>query len=183
MVNISQETSTCITFEKMNLINDIRSLWLQLALWMRSFIISSANDSGDLAATTGRLYQVPKDFYNTLRIMYGRALAEHFLTLMTRYIVTAVRLMDALKNNNQNAINARTEQWYQIADEIAAFLAQNPIWDESYWRALLYQNISMTINQMLAVLKGYYEREISIYERINTRAIVIADYMSKGILQ
>lgn len=181
MVNASQENAACITFSRMNIIFELRNLWLQLALWMRSFILSAAMDSPDLAAVSARLYEVPSDFYTTLRVVFGRSLAEDFKTLLTRYIVTAALVFEAMKLHDQAAVNARTEQWYQIADEMARFLAQNPAWEESQWRAMLYQNISMNISQMFAALEADYERGIAIFERINMRSVVMADYMSSGI--
>jgi hypothetical protein len=165
----------------MNFIFEIRNLWLQLALWMRSFILSAAMDSGDLTAVSARLYEVPLDFYTTLRVVFGRPLAESFKTLLTRYIVTAAMVFDAMKRHDQDAVNKGTEQWYLIADEMAQFLAQNPAWEESQWRAYLYQNISMNVSQMLAALQAEYEKGIAIYERINARSVVMADYMSGGI--
>lgn len=181
-MNYSKNQTLFISFQQMNIIFTIRSLWLQLALWMRSYIISSARDSADLSAITNRLYQVPRDFYITLRVAFGRTLAEQFMTFLTRYIVAGALLLDSLKRGDQEAVNARTEQWYQIADEMARFLSQNPNWDESQWKTLFYQNISMTISQMLAELNGEYERGIAVFERINRQAVDMADYMLGGML-
>ncbi|MDD4564906.1 MAG: hypothetical protein PHE79_05445 [Eubacteriales bacterium] len=41
---------------QMNLINRMRRLWMQLALWRRAYLISSAADFGDLALVGDRLY-------------------------------------------------------------------------------------------------------------------------------
>jgi hypothetical protein len=66
---------------------------------------------------------------------------------------------------------------------LAKYLGQFPYWDESQWKSFLYQDISMFIDEIRAILLGEYEREIGIYERILTNASAIGRYMAAGILQ
>lgn len=183
MVYKSQEVNY-ITFEQMNLINDMRRIWAQLALYTREFMISTAGELGDLEVVGARLYQVPRDLYNRLQLFFGPVMAEQFLTLFSQNVVITASLITALKDNNIEAVNSSTTRLYQNADEISAFLAQmNSYWDEQLWRDLLYRYISMTIDQAVARMGGEYQRDMDIFGRIVTHNYIMADYMARGIMQ
>lgn len=173
-----------ITFEQMNTIIDFRRLWVDLTIWLRALLMSIMYNQGNLSAVVNRLYNaVPLNFYNTLNVFYGPQLSEHFLALLSNFIVFAWRLSEAQKNGDSAAASAITIQWYQNADEIAYFLARlNPYWDINQWKALLHQYIGMAIEEMQAIATGDYERDILIYDRMINQALIISSYMSRGII-
>jgi hypothetical protein len=93
------------------------------------------------------------------------------------------QLMDALMNNDQEAANRLTVALNQNAKEMAAFLdLMNPYWEEEQWRQLLYNLVSLTINQMVARLAGNYEEDLVIFDNIEENAYQIADYLANGII-
>ena len=66
-----------ITFEQMNAILTFRTVWLDMAMWMRNFTKSFVDDHPNLEAVTNRLYAgVPLRFYNALVVFYGNDIAE-----------------------------------------------------------------------------------------------------------
>ena len=173
----------CFTFEQFNVLNNLISLWQRYAMWTRALFLSKSGNSPNLNAVENRYYQIPMDFYNTLRVFYGERLAEQFLNSFQRYILIQSNLMDAMIANDQENVNAFTQQLYASADEIAAFLSQAPYWSFEVWKSLLYQDVSSSIAGFRASLTGEHELEISIFERLLLNAAEIGGYMASGIFQ
>ncbi|HAF60129.1 MAG TPA: hypothetical protein PLD22_00130 [Bacillota bacterium] len=173
-----------VTFEQMNAIITFRNIWLELSMWMRSFVHSFIDDHPRLAAVSDRLYVgVPLKFYNALIVFYGNQIAEEYLNRISRLILIFWRLVDARKRGDQEAVNRITVELYETADQGADFLASiNDYWDASVWRDLFTQLINMGIQVILSILQGNYQNEIRVFDRIQDLAVVMADYMARGIL-
>lgn len=173
----------CFTLEQFNILNNLISLWQRYTMWTRSLFLSKEGNSPNLLAVQNRFYQLPMEFYNTLRVFYGERLAGQFLNSFQRYILIQANLMDAMIANDQEKVNDFGQQLYASADEIAAFLSQAPYWSFEVWKSLLYQDVSNTIAEFRASLTDEHELEISIYERLLLNAAEIGGYMASGIFQ
>lgn len=173
-----------VTFEQMNAIIAFRTVWLEMSMWMRNFIYSFIDDHPRLAAVTDRLYVgVPLRFYNALIVFYGTQIAEEYLNRISRIILMFWQLVEAMKNGDQEEVNRVTVELYETAEQGAAFLASiNSYWDASVWRDLFTQFINMGIQVILPILQGNYENEIRVFDRIQDLAVVMGDYMARGIL-
>lgn len=173
-----------VTFEQMNAILDFRRLWAQMAAWTRSFIYSIINNNPNITAVTKRLYEgVPLDFYNTLRVFYGPEIAEQFLQIISAQILIFWRLINSIIQNNAAAVNSATVELYQNAEQISTFLSQiNINWDKQKWNNLLTQYISMMIEHILSIVRGNFDREIAIFDRLEKHALLMGSYMAKGVI-
>jgi hypothetical protein len=183
MIHKLQRTESEFTPSQYNIFNNLTSLWASYIMWSRSLFLAKAENLPNLEAVQNRAFQIPVDFYNTLRVFYGDRAAQQFLNAIQRYIVIKSSLMDAMLANNPDLVNTYTQQLYTAADEIATFLAQAPYWDLDQWRSLLYQDIRMSIEEFTALLTGDYEREISIYERLLLNGVDLGSYMASGIIE
>lgn len=172
-----------ITFSDLNVIDGIQRLWTQYVMWVRALLMALAFDDPNLAAILNRLYRVPLDFYNTLRIFYGDQIAQEMMNYLQRRLIIEGRLINAMITGGQESVDAYTLEYYKNADELAEYLGRFPYWDAARWQTLLYNDISMTFDEIQAILLGEYEREIDIYERILNNATTIGRYMAAGILE
>jgi hypothetical protein len=152
-------------------------------MWTRALFLAWTDNSANLPAVQGRVYQIPMDFYNTLRVFYGERLAEQFLNSFRGYAITKQNLMGAMIGNEEEAVMSYAQDLYKRADEIAILLSQIPYWKLEYWKSLLYQDISMSIAEFRAALTGDHEMEISIFERMLLNAADIGGYMASAIFQ
>ncbi|MDD4583627.1 MAG: acetylglutamate kinase [Eubacteriales bacterium] len=183
MIDKRQE-SNYFTYTEMNFISEIRKIWLNQAMWMRSFIVSTLENLGDTMAVTKRLFENADDFNNLLKVFFGEQVAENFAGLLSNHMSNLWQLVIAEKNKDSETADKSTVALYQNADEIAAFLAQiNPYWEEEKWKSLIYEHISMTIKEIELRLEGKYEEAISVYDSIEENAYLIGDYMAKGIIE
>lgn len=172
-----------LTFEQVNTITAFQRLWAHMVHWTRSFILSSVYNLANLKPITDKLYSTPLDFYGIFASYYGTENSEHFVTLLSNFVMACIRMMEGLRNGDQALVDASARQWYDSADQIAAFLSSiNVYWDETQWKNLLYQYIQMKIDEIMATIQGDYNREIALYEIMENLAIIMGSYMARGII-
>ena len=170
--------------KRINLTNTFRKLWEQHGMWTRSFIISNAENIGDLQLVTQRLLRNPEDFANELQKYYGVRSAETFKELLTEHLMIAADLVNAAKAGNAAAVESSQKKWYQNADEIAGFLASiNPFWSKRMWQSMLYSHLELVEGEAVARLNRQYATDIAIYDRIEAQALEMADMMADGIIK
>lgn len=174
----------CIPFSQINLVTEMRYHWLQLVIWSRSYMCCRASRQGALPVIYERLYSVPEGFYKYISPFYGQVIAEQLIDLLSQYVIIFASLIDAMAAGNQQEANMSQSAWYKNANDIAALLVQiNNSWNYNEWQDLLGRLIRMNIDQAIAVLSGNYQGEIVIYDRLQYHSLIMADYMSRGVLQ
>ena len=165
-----------------DLTNTFRKLWTQHVMWTRSFIISTAANLGDLDFVTKRLLRNPSDFADVLKKYYGAEKAQKFASLLTEHLTIAARLVNAAKAGDMDTVKEERKKWYSNADEIANYLASiNPYWSKNEWKLMLYDHLKLTENEAVERLTGQYEKDVALYDVIEEEALMMADYMAKGI--
>jgi phage terminase Nu1 subunit (DNA packaging protein) len=164
--------------------NIFRELWEQHVMWTRSFIISAAENLGDLDFVTERLLRNPSDFANVFCKFYGEKKADKLKELLTDHLLIAADLVNAAKRGDSARASELEKKWYENADDIAAFLnAINPYWSTKQWQKLLYEHLRMTQEEALLRLNGRYAEDIRMYDLIEEEALKMADYMTWGIIR
>jgi len=174
---------SCITFSQVNLVNEMRYLWLQLVIWSRSYITNSAARQDAVPAFYERLHSIPQGFFNYMDTFFGQAIAEQLINLLSQHIIIFADLINALSVGNQQAANRSQSAWYGNSNSIAVFLVQiNDTWNYYQWLDLLNRYLEMFLDEAIAVMSSDYRREIAIYDRLQYQSLLIADYMSRGIM-
>ncbi|MBR0598205.1 acetylglutamate kinase [Sinanaerobacter chloroacetimidivorans] len=183
MDTLNQNT-THITLGQMNLINKLRRLWMQLAMWRRAFLVSSASKFGDVDLIGERLYYAPLAFKDLFEVFFGEDIANQIQYYLTGQILIGAEILNAEKEGDRETVDEATQRMYENANEIAAYLAEiNPYWNEETWRNLLYEYYRITILEMVTVLAGRYQESITLYESLEDQALKIADYMAEGFIK
>ena len=184
MINKNQQNEFNITFGQMNLLIDFRNVWLDLAEWTRTYFVRSLFNIGGLDAVGNRLYQVPLDIYNRLQMIFGIPRTQQLVTLFSSHIVQMMNLSNAMKSENDQAVNSATQQLYQNSTDISNYLSQiNPIWSNVLWNNLFDQYIRLMIDGLVALASGNFASEINIYDRAKYQTTILSDYMTDGLLQ
>lgn len=173
-----------LTYEQMNILINYQSLWANLALWIRSVMRSTVFNTPDLQANVTQLFnKVPQDFYNVFWLFYGQEISQYFLDYLTRFIASALQLINAYKVNDIVAINSSASQWYQSADDLAVYLASiNIYWDADQWKSLFYHYIKLEIEEIIAFQRGNYEQEIAMFYSKQDLSDLMGSYMARGII-
>ena len=178
-----QEISEYLTYSQMNLINDFRYNILQLAMWSRAYVNAAASEFGSLEGNTRKLHAIPELFYNSLKQYMGEAMAREIQNYIFQHILMITNMVDAFLANDKEAVDRYIAQSYQFADQLSTFLASNNLyWSKDHWMLLITNYVKMTIDEIVAILSGQYDRGIDIYEEIHDNALLMADYMSRGLI-
>jgi len=176
--------SRYLTYEQMNLINEFRLHSLEYAMWSRALATVLKFQTDSIDAVYERLLREPADIYRTARNFYGPLISEQYLNYLTQQVINFRNLTEALIDNDHQRADQYWERWNQTGDQIADFLASiNPYWERAQWQRLLQAYHLMMYYQVMAIISGDYRREIDIYDRIVDHTIIMADYMSRGLMQ
>ena len=172
------------TYEDVNTMLNFQQLWIELVVWMRDYFRSTLENHPNQAVVENRLFgDLPMDFYTEFSKYFSPEISQQFLNLLTKLININIDLVNAYKNNDDAALDANTKQWYQVADEMAAFLASiNPYWDQERIKGFLDDYIKFKIQEIIAFLNGNYELEARIFDDLENKAIELAAYMATGMI-
>lgn len=174
----------CLTLGETNMIGDIRKLWTELAFWTKDFMECINNQSKELQVTIIRLNRIPDDFLLKLTIFFGSLFSEDFINFLAIHIVLLQNLASALKIQDRQASNTALSQLYVNADAMSESLAKmNPFWLKTQWYNMFYNYISTTVEEMVSKFGGNDQRSVDAFERVYIQILVMADYMSTGIMQ
>lgn len=176
--------SASISEACMNLRDELRMLWEEHVTWTRLAVLSLVFNLPDVSFVLNRLLRNPKDFEAVLMPLYGREKAAGFADLLKTHLVIAAQLVKAAKAGDSYSVRSLERQWYQNADEIAAFLAGiNPFWNEAGWREMFHRHLALTEQEAVTMLQKEYQKSIETYDEIEKQALGMADYMASGIVQ
>ena len=169
--------------EQLALISNLRQLWLQLAIWSRSLIVSTAAGLGDIQMITDRLTYLPDALSRLMGQYFEPQEADHIRELLEEHISTMAALFAAETAKNDQTVNQETVNLYDNAVRIADYLVSiNAYWNREQWIALLDDYIQMLLVDLVARMGGDFTKEIDVFDDLQTQAIKIADYMSSGMM-
>lgn len=104
--------------------NIFRKLWEQHVMWTRSFIISTADNLGDLDVVTQRLLRNPSDFAAVLKPYYGDAKANRFQKFLEDHLLIAADLVNQAKSGNTEGADAARKNGMKMRLKFPRFLRQ-----------------------------------------------------------
>ncbi|HYE68015.1 MAG TPA: hypothetical protein VEA58_05345 [Anaerovoracaceae bacterium] len=179
-----QDNQQCLTYEQMSQIFKIRMFWFELNTWVRNFMLSRYRGIGDVNEVFNRLQQVPIDYVNTLKLIFGENPAIDELELeLNAYIDLIDNLITAQMAGNSDDINRITQLLYENANERAASVSKlNPFWTESEWRTRLHNNLRSTLEASTTFLTGDYARNMDIFSTLLDNAESTSGYFAQGLI-
>lgn len=168
----------------LNLNNDIRRLWFEHAIWTKLTIMSIANGSPDVQLVSERLLRNADDFGKAFLTLYGPTVSDQFKKLIREHLLIAADMVNALKRKDNTTVNVIEKKLFKNADDIADFLSRiNPYWDKEDVRKMMYEHINLLKSEAVATLSNKYEESISLFEKIENQALMMADIFVEGILR
>jgi hypothetical protein len=181
----SQGNQPCITYEQLNEIFTVRTVLFNLAVWVRNFMLSKFQGTGDVNAVHARLQQIPVEYVNALKQIFGDNPA---LSNLQAQLVAYVDLIDSLTTaqiqGRTDEIQRITQLLYQNANDIAASLASlNPTyWDQNVLKSALSNTVGKTISETILFQTNNYASTLEIFSSILDEAEDFSEYISKGLI-
>ena len=179
-----QNIQQCLTYEQVNAIYNIRMFWFELNYWTRTFMLSRYTGLGNVNEVHARLKQVPVNYVNNLKLIFGEnAAIDALLVELNSYIDLIDALITAQMEGNTDEVNRITQLLYQNADDRAASVSSlNPFWDQNEWTARLYNNLRSTINESNTFLTKDYTRNLDIFGSLLNLADNTSGYFAQGLV-
>lgn len=174
-----------ITREQMNIVINSQRLWLQLVFAIRSLLFTVLRDQERTESAVNQLYGVVSNsFYAYLRFFYGPAAAQQFANMFSSYITSMWRVFEEIASSGYNqASDSNTVALYNNADQMAVFLAGlNVYWSEEQWKSFFNQLTQLVIQEAIALATRDFNGEYQLFQRIVDLAILMGDYMARGII-
>jgi hypothetical protein len=160
--------------------NMMRSAWEQHVWWTRMVIIGILKDMKDLPYSTARLLRNPKDIANIFRPTFGNMIADRIAYLFEQHLVIAAELVNAVKNNEVTKINDANKRWFANADDIANYFSTvSPYYNRQELQQMLYEHLNLTKEEAATYLKGEFENNIKVFDRIEAQALMMATFLFK----
>lgn len=173
-----------VSINQVNLMQNMDLAWLEHILWTRLFLISVAENLGDLEATKARLLENPRTIANVFRKYYGNNIANKFEELIKEHLIIGGDLIVALKNGNQKLAQELNTKWYKKADDMAeAFSSINPFYPKEEVRSMLYEHLRLTTNEVSARLKKDYAADIKAYDMVQKEVLKMSEFFVNGIVK
>jgi len=168
----------------MNLINDFRSLWTDITVYVRGYMLSSALGNQQLSdAYNRRIYLIPEQFKSKLEPFFGSDVAIKFQSLLSDLLLNSQLLIKAYIDKDETLVNNITVNSYAKINELSEFLAEiNPYWNKEEWLALLSQLQEMGMNELTAIVNGNYDLDLQLLDNTIKQTQTIGDYMAYGLL-
>ena len=173
-----------LTYEDVNTILDFQRAWIKIFQWTRNYFRSALENHRDQKSVAMYVFQkLPMSIYRVLSKYLTEEESRKFFEILSNLIATMWRLVTAYKNNDRIAIDFNTAQWYQIADQLAAFFASvNNYLDEAQLKTLLYDYLGLTIQGIAAYFNGNYDLEIEIYNKALDKVSQIAAFIAMSFV-
>jgi hypothetical protein len=183
--NIPTQGTQCLTYEEVNEIFNVRMMWFDLSVWIRNFMLSKYKGLGDVNEVFNRLQEVPAEFINNLRKIFGdNPVLNDYQLQLNEYIDLIDSLTTAQMEGNTDEIQRIVQLLYQNAHDRATSLASlNPsFWKSNEVEAISTTTISDMINESTTFLTGDNTRNLDIFSTILDEAEAIGDYITPGLV-
>jgi hypothetical protein len=179
----AQESGPCITYEQMQIIQNISTFWFDLEVWMRSYMLSKYLKIGDVEANYNQLKKVIVDYTNEIKSIYGEEYAANLLQLLNEYLDLFVNYTTAYMAGNTDEVNRIIPLLYQNTASRAALQGSaNKFLSEEEWRNRLNaMQVQGMINESTARLSGDVARSFDIYMDLLTQAESMANYFELAL--
>lgn len=174
----------CMDESSVQLQHALRKLWIDHAIWTKSYIVSAISDLDDQEKVLARLLKNQDDIGNAIKPYYGEEAGNKLAQLLREHIQLAGKVVEAAKSGNQDNFKKYNAEWYRNADDIALFLSQaNPNWSNEELKELLYTHLQLLTDQVSARLKKDTDAEIVAFDQGEDHIIKLADVLTKGIIK
>jgi len=180
----SKSKAKCVPESQMKVINDLRKLWIDHALWTHNAIVSIVAGSEDTEPIVQRLLRNQDDIGDFFKTYYGTAVGNQLASLLREHINIAGQLVVAAKAGDKEEVERLNRLWYSNGDQIVDFLSQaNPHLDHAELKAMFRKHLQQVAEIVAARLTGDWAKEIRTYDQGEKHLIHLETYLAEGLIK
>jgi hypothetical protein len=173
----------CFTPTGINIFFDTRLFWREFVYWTRAFFRSVFLGVENTQDVFAKLFYIPDSYAYMLRLILPRHVANEYGELFTRYIIILRELTTAVIGGQTEMINEKVSELYRNSEERAIFLSGVfPSLDKDVLEEMFNTFIRCEIEEINAYVTQDFSRLIEIYDNLIIQMNLIADYISRGII-
>jgi hypothetical protein len=167
------------------LTKSMRDLWADHVIWTRQYIVAATANSPDAQAAAARLLKNQEQIGQAIVPYYGQEAGTKLTALLKDHILIAVDVVGAAKANDQAKLRDADARWRANAADIATFLSNaNPThWPRAAVLSMTNEHLALTTKEAVARLNKNWTDDIALFDQIFDQAMMMADTLSKGIVQ
>lgn len=179
----SNDCRRCISKTESDFMAMNRLLWMEHVNWTRMTIISIVFNLPDLPFVQQRLLRNATDLGNCLRPFYGDTIADRYAALIKEHLIIAAELVTAAAKGDAKTADAKENEWYRNADEIAIFLHSiNPYLSIEGVQKMFYTHLALTKNEAITMIQKDYQTDVNIFDEIEAEALAMSDMIAQAIV-
>lgn len=174
----------CVKPNIVKLQSALTKLWMDHAVWTKTYITSALADLQDQQDVLARLLKNQQDIGDAIKPYYGEAAGNKLAELLKEHIAIAGQVVEAAEAGNQAMFNKANKEWHRNADDIAKFLSgANPNWAMKDLQDMLYVHLQLLTEQVKARLAKDWKAEIVAYDKGVDHLIMLAEVLTQGIVK
>lgn len=182
MVTKSDFDPDCLTFNQMKLIFNARMYYKRLTAWARAYILSRYFGVGTADELFGRLYLEALEQADVLKIFFGREDAGKYADLLGESVILLREIISAQIDGDAEAMARIAGRMAQNIENRVSFLhSLNPYINEEEYKDMLRVYIQTLLDYANILAAGDYERDIEIYNSLDTLADRIGNAFAESL--
>ncbi len=163
--------------------SSMRKLWEDHIIWTRNLLFCQVDNLPGKDEVLARLLQNQIDLGDALKPFYGEESGNQLTNLLYPHILISIEVVEAEKSGNLLKQEDAHTRWYANADEIALFISRlNPDWKLADMKIMMSNHLDLTENEACQRITKNYEADILAYDELHQKTLMMADMLSKGII-
>jgi hypothetical protein len=163
---------------------DMRKLWTDHVLWMRTFVVATAGDYPDAQHASQRLQENQEEIGAFVGRYYGRSTGDQLTALLKEHVWSTLERLRAVKVGDEGAQSRAEERAARNAAQIADLLSQaNPNWSRGRIYDLLTDRLAHLSDEVDARVNGSWDADVKAFDASHKQVLKVADAFSEGIVR
>ncbi len=170
--------------DNMELNQDIRLAWEQLAYWTRMYLLANKDNQEEVNSSAERLRQIPAVMADIFEQYYPADVTTQLQQSLTSFVENTITLINAVKNSERETTDATEVKLEQDVSNLAEILSNMNInYDKNALETELGEFLVLTKREIVSRVSGQYADDIETFDNLEQQAMKIAEYLSSGIMR
>lgn len=153
-------------------------------IWLRSYMVSLLANLPDISYVEERFAKNHDSLMNCMREFYGDNLADNLIVTGEDFVHLITDLLNVIEVGDTTKVSSIEADLITNVENISNLLSiANPYYSKEELIDLYKTSLILTKYEFIARMSGDYSADIVYFDMLMHHAVVLADYISKGITE
>ena len=153
-------------------------------IWLRSYMVSLLADLPDLSYVEERFAKNHESLMNCMRDFYGDNLVDNLIVTGKGFVHLITDLLNAIEVGDAIKVSSIEADLITNVENISNLLSiANPCYSKEELIDLYKTSLILIKYELIARMSGDYSADIVYFDMLMHHAVVLSDYISKGIAE